>query len=126
MALLGVEEGVDEEGVEEGAGGLNAVAVEDVEVELEVVTNLFGGFGEEAFEGGVVDAVVGEVVGGAGLEGEGDAEDVGLEAVEGGGLEVEAVAVGLFEGGEEVFLEGGGVDEDVVGFGVGDGFEGGI
>ena len=110
VALLGVEEGVHQHGVEEGAGDGDAMAVEDVEVELEVVPDFFGGLAEEFFEGGVVDAIVGEVVGGAGLDGEGDAEDFGLEAVEGGGLEVEAVAVGFFEGGEEVFFEGGGVD----------------
>ena len=75
VALLGIEEGVDEEGVEERAGGFNAVAVEDVKVELEVVPDLFGRLAEEGFEGGMVDAVVREVVGCAGFDGEGDAED---------------------------------------------------
>ena len=125
VTLVGVEQGVDNHGVEEGTGDGEFVTIENVEVELEIVSDLFGGLGKEFLQACVVDSIVGEVVGGAGFESEGDAEDFGLEAVEGGGFEIEAVAFGRFEGGEEVFFEGGGIDENVVGLGVGEGFEGG-
>ena len=124
VAALGGGEGIREHGVEERAGDFDAVGVEDGEVVFEVVSDLFsGGFedGLDVLEEGFVE---GEIPAFVGFPGEGDAEEFGGVAVEGGGLDIEAEGILPGEFGEEFFLEGGGVGEGV---GVGDvldGFEG--
>ena len=50
VALVGLEEGVGEHGVEERAGDLEPVVEEDGEVVLEVVADLLGGAGEDRAE----------------------------------------------------------------------------
>ena len=105
VAALGGGEGIGEHGVEEGACDVDAFRVEDGEIVFQVVADFFCGAVEDGFD--FREDVVGkrEIPAFVGFPREGDAEELGGVAVEGGGLDVEAEGGLLGEGGEELFLE---------------------